>query len=204
MTRFDYYELIQEWARERNFRGGATVFGQARKLAEEFGEFILHANKNKDTKDDIGDVLVVVTVIRYMMGLRAPNKNIVLETPFTDGNHLFCNAHRGISSILRQGLVMLEHSPNLDILEMELDGLEETMVKIALSFGFSPEECLAVAWNDIKDRRGKMIDGRFIKESDLREANIVDTLKDDCSSLCAAGEPCMVNDSGSCFSTSSD
>lgn len=37
MTRFDYYELIQEWAKERNFRGGATVFGQARKLAEEFG-----------------------------------------------------------------------------------------------------------------------------------------------------------------------
>jgi hypothetical protein len=29
------------------------------------------------------------------------------------------------------------------------------------------EECLEVAYNDIKDRKGKMIDGVFVKESDL-------------------------------------
>jgi len=29
------------------------------------------------------------------------------------------------------------------------------------------EECLAAAWDDIKDRKGKMIDGIFVKESDL-------------------------------------
>ena len=28
------------------------------------------------------------------------------------------------------------------------------------------EECLAVAYNDIKDRKGKMIDGIFVKEGD--------------------------------------
>ena len=29
------------------------------------------------------------------------------------------------------------------------------------------EECLEVAYGDIKDRKGKMIDGVFVKESDL-------------------------------------
>jgi NTP pyrophosphatase (non-canonical NTP hydrolase) len=29
------------------------------------------------------------------------------------------------------------------------------------------EECLQVAYNDIKDRKGRMIDGVFVKESDL-------------------------------------
>jgi len=29
------------------------------------------------------------------------------------------------------------------------------------------EECLEVAWDDIKDRKGKMIDGIFVKEADL-------------------------------------
>lgn len=29
-------------------------------------------------------------------------------------------------------------------------------------------DCLLTAWMDIKDRKGKMIDGMFVKESDLR------------------------------------
>lgn len=29
------------------------------------------------------------------------------------------------------------------------------------------QECLGTAWNDIKDRKGKMVDGLFVKESDL-------------------------------------
>lgn len=30
-------------------------------------------------------------------------------------------------------------------------------------------ECLAVAYDDIKDRKGKMIDGVFVKEEDLND-----------------------------------
>jgi len=33
--------------------------------------------------------------------------------------------------------------------------------------GLSMEQCLEVAYNDIKDRKGKMIDGVFVKEADL-------------------------------------
>lgn len=32
--------------------------------------------------------------------------------------------------------------------------------------GLEIQECMAKAWNDIKDRRGKMVDGVFIKEQD--------------------------------------
>lgn len=31
------------------------------------------------------------------------------------------------------------------------------------------EDCLAQAYNDIKDRKGRMIDGVFVKESDLND-----------------------------------
>ena len=30
-------------------------------------------------------------------------------------------------------------------------------------------ECLELAWNEIKDRQGKMVDGVFVKSSDLEE-----------------------------------
>jgi NTP pyrophosphatase (non-canonical NTP hydrolase) len=36
---------------------------------------------------------------------------------------------------------------------------------IATQTGLSFEDCLESAWDEIKDRRGKMVDGIFVKES---------------------------------------
>lgn len=33
--------------------------------------------------------------------------------------------------------------------------------------GYTVQECLQAAYNDIKDRKGRMIDGVFVKEADL-------------------------------------
>ena len=41
------------------------------------------------------------------------------------------------------------------------------LLNIAERNGLTLEHCLAKAWNDIKDRKGKMVDGVFIKEADL-------------------------------------
>ena len=41
------------------------------------------------------------------------------------------------------------------------------MLNITTRNGISLSECLARAWDDIKDRKGKMIDGIFVKEADL-------------------------------------
>ena len=30
------------------------------------------------------------------------------------------------------------------------------------------EDCLSLAWNEIKDRKGKLIDGVWVKEEDLK------------------------------------
>ena len=40
------------------------------------------------------------------------------------------------------------------------------LINIAERNNLSLFECLEVAYNDIKDRKGKMIDGVFVKESD--------------------------------------
>ena len=41
------------------------------------------------------------------------------------------------------------------------------LINIAERNNLTIDECLAKAWNDIKDRKGKMIDGVFVKEADL-------------------------------------
>ena len=41
------------------------------------------------------------------------------------------------------------------------------LINIAERNGLSLSHCLEVAWDDIKDRKGRMVDGVFVKESDL-------------------------------------
>lgn len=50
------------------------------------------------------------------------------------------------------------------------DGIGDVVVVLtilSMQLGTSIEECTTIAYNEIKDRRGKLIDGVFVKESDL-------------------------------------
>nr|DAS35562.1 MAG TPA: NTP-PPase-like protein [Caudoviricetes sp.] len=42
-----------------------------------------------------------------------------------------------------------------------------TLIVLCLQLGYDVEECLTIAYNDIKDRKGKMVNGTFVKEEDL-------------------------------------
>lgn len=50
-----------------------------------------------------------------------------------------------------------------------MDGIGDAFVVLtilAAQHGVDIEECIAAAWDEIKDRRGRMADGVFIKEGD--------------------------------------
>lgn len=50
------------------------------------------------------------------------------------------------------------------------DGIGDANVVLtilAMQIDSSSEECTMIAWNEIKDRKGKMVNGVFVKESDL-------------------------------------
>lgn len=56
-----------------------------------------------------------------------------------------------------------------DINEIK-DGIGDVLVVLiglSMQLGISVEECLAIAYNEIKDRKGKLINGVFVKEEDL-------------------------------------
>lgn len=103
MSRLDFYEFqdkVVKWADERNLINGSTPKDQFHKLIQECAELSDSICKGKDVRDDVGDVLVVLTIMCRQLGA--------------------------------------------DI-----------------------EMCMAKAWDDIKDRKGKMIDGIYVKEGDL-------------------------------------
>lgn len=50
---------------------------------------------------------------------------------------------------------------------IEFGDILVTLVVMAKQRGFTFEECLEMAFNKIKDRKGKMVGGVFVKEADL-------------------------------------
>lgn len=58
-------------------------------------------------------------------------------------------------------------------LEAVKDGIGDTLVTLiilAMQHGLTAEECLEQAWGEIKGRTGQMIDGVFVKSSDLEDS----------------------------------
>ena len=60
MTELNYEELIGQWHKDRNLIDGSTDKDQYMKLIQEAGELSDSICKNKDIRDDIGDMMVVL------------------------------------------------------------------------------------------------------------------------------------------------
>tara|TARA_R110000850_G_scaffold15674_1_gene48837 strand:- start:761 stop:1063 length:303 start_codon:yes stop_codon:yes gene_type:complete len=92
-------EKMSIWSRARNLIKGSTQKDQLAKLMQEVGELSDNICKGKCTKDDIGDIGVVIN-------------------------------------------------------------------NLALQAGYTLAECFEHSYNDIKNRKGVMLNGIFIKEGD--------------------------------------
>ena len=55
---------------------------------------------------------------------------------------------------------------NSDI-EDALGDIQVVLIVLSMQLGFDLDECLEQAYEVIKNRKGKMINGTFVKESDL-------------------------------------
>lgn len=94
------FELVTQWADERNLIEGGTRQAQMLKMTEEVGELASGIARNNEelVKDSIGDCLVVLTIL-------AAQSNLTIQ------------------------------------------------------------QCLEAAYEEIKDRKGRMVDGVFVREA---------------------------------------
>ena len=151
---------IEQWAEDRNIIKGSKPIDQAMKLFSEFGELADNVGKGRDCRDDIGDVFVVLTIMAAQHGHSIDDhlstcgkgynlKGTVLE--LCENLIIFANAQH------------LENEYVQEALSMATCLLES----IALQNLYSLKECVAIAYDDIKDRHGYMKNGIFIKLSDM-------------------------------------
>lgn len=55
-------------------------------------------------------------------------------------------------------------------MDLIADGIGDAVVVLTIlakQCNMNIEDCIDIAWNEIKDRKGKMVDGIFVKEEDL-------------------------------------
>lgn len=200
----NYYELIRGWAKDRNIigEGGSTPIDQFIKGLTEAGEFWNHIAKgNPDSlaglKDDIGDILVCLTNAFGVLDINI-EEHINLPDPILNSGYWehydrigmkrtslgILHALSGIASLLE------EHADLSDDIEYDdysVDAVElgelfsdilYTLTAIARKQGWTIQDCLEQSWNDIKDRKGVMRDGVFVKESDITQDLIDEALSD--------------------------
>lgn len=138
--------LIIEWAKVKGLINIENAQKQRLKLMEEIGETagaILKKNQ-AEIKDGFGDIFVVIIILAEQLGEEVKIKNVGGNVHSTD--FIFAK--------------IIEFSFEMDFTNA-IDWLNDcaTLNKVDL------EECANIAYNVIKDRTGKMVDGTFIKNS---------------------------------------
>lgn len=183
--------LVAQWGVDRNFPQGGTKQGQVCKLAEEWGKEacanILASDREK-FKDDVGDQIVVLVMLGLTSGLTAEKTVELLSKALREdtGSSLAGNFWYAPD----KSVLPFVHVYQLGLgLSVELGSLSEAVLKgwdasvVMLHYaaklqafcdyiGINTFESLQVAYNEIKDRKGQMIDGAYVKESDLPPQDI--------------------------------
>ena len=154
-------EKVEQWSKDRNLHT-ADPDKQRLKLWEEFGELnaSMARNDREGAIDAIGDMLVVMLIYKQQLGY---GSNELFYSGKDDID--FLGRLEDIDLIDFIGRGIYDSRSYIEGLGMVVDNL--TVLAYRLSTNL--EECLAAAYDVIKDRKGKMINGVFVKESDLNE-----------------------------------
>lgn len=159
---------IEQWAEDRNLINGCTPLDQAMKLFSEFGELADAVAKDdlEGIKDGIGDVFVVMTIM-----CKQVKHNDIASTMLADVSGISLKRH-----VVELGLALNQLAYNGDCnksIHEDLSVALSCLVEIAKHNKLTIEQCVEHAYNEIKDRKGIMHNGTFIKESDPRYAELV-------------------------------
>lgn len=155
-------EKVEQWSKDRNLHT-ADPNKQRLKLWEEFGELnAAIARDNRDLiQDSIGDMLVVLII--YCQQLSYTSVNRLFE--FDIENYDFLRK-LDTSALIDYTAYEILHLRNFI---QSTNDIVNRLSAIAERYDMELEECLQSAYDEIKDRRGRMVNGVFVKESDLNE-----------------------------------
>ncbi len=143
LTLKEYQNLILRWARDKNITREECIPMQKLKLIEEVGEIAnaIVKNKKEEQIDGIGDAFVVLTIL-------AEQSREVFSTEVLPNEEY---ADLELADLLSS---IIYHEFFVDF---------EIFLEICKRLDLDIVTCVSLAWNEIKDRKGKTENGVFIK-----------------------------------------
>jgi len=145
---------VEQWARDRNLDKTGSIKGQQLKTSEEVAELVIAINKDDIDliKDSIGDIFVTL-IVGNILYKNIPFKGLLKGIK---PKNLEFNRFQFINLLVNDLKYLLDYK--------YCDIAMKNMLQTLNSYGYSLEECLQLAYNEIKNRKGKVIDGQFVKE----------------------------------------
>lgn len=157
--------LTKKWFTDRDLEHGGRLDKQSLKLSEEFGELCAGYLKQNEklTKDSIGDCAVVIVGLAMLIKEDA-------HSIFEESDNIRRKDAMECFKLLNANISEFQLSQELASKEMCKHNLVRAVAYLksiskALDYDFT--DCFELAYNEIKDRKGKWIDGSFVKEEDL-------------------------------------
>ena len=158
--------LIQEWAKEREIYKKITSFNQLLKTHEEVGELIkaCYDDDRPAIQDAIGDVMV--TLINYCYFKKIDFVKVYEQIKYDDSediNIYYALTINDIISLFLRDILYSSHKPLKVTILRTVSHILRNLQNITINDNTTLEECLNIAYNEIKNRTGRIINGKFIK-----------------------------------------
>lgn len=158
--------LTKKWFTNRDLEHGGRLDKQSLKLSEEFGELCAGYLKQNEklTKDSIGDCAVVVVGLALLI-------DADVHGVFERADGIMRKEVMESFKLLNANISEFQLSQDLASKEMCQHNLVHAVAylkSISKALGYDFTDCFDIAYNEIKDRKGKWIDGTFVKEEDLK------------------------------------
>ena len=154
---------IEQWAIDRELDKKGTVEGQSIKTAEEIAELIKGISKdNIDLiKDRIGDVFVTLVI-----GNMLKNNYNLIEKNKRVKDPAYIGDKKGLIQLLASNVINIIESPYES---RTITATLKNLNIISNYYSLDLKDCVESAYNEIANRKGKTINGTFVKDEDLSE-----------------------------------
>lgn len=166
MTFEQFKTNVEQWAADRGIYEHGTPLAQALKAVSEVGELADAVIKgDRDAlKDALGDVMVCLVGVAKMTGCSINLKDA------DDAGHYGTNPY--LAAMVSYYVAYVASGIALDAGLWTVQGSIKNSIAIlgdlALENNLTILECCEAAWNEIKDRKGKMVaGGAFVKDGDV-------------------------------------
>ncbi|QQM14110.1 putative nucleoside triphosphate pyrophosphohydrolase [Vibrio phage pVco-14] len=169
-------QKLQVWSLVRNFPEGACIKGQGLKLTEENSEIfeaLIEHDRDKFI-DAVGDSIVVIGIIAHMKNYdvdvltkdRGCPEYWLNTVDFDRHIDNACFVATAFSLQRALGMVAEAIAKNKGLI-VPINNFMKELCALTHMVGFDPMQCFNAAFSEIENRRGRMIEGVFVKQDDL-------------------------------------